>query len=89
MTAPEVRAALADAGVQHAFEVVADFLMKEARVEIRDFGVFELHRRKARKARNPRTGARIDVPAKTVVKFKPAGALQRKAAQLPDVPQGE
>jgi nucleoid DNA-binding protein len=45
-----------------------------------------LQTRKARRARNPRTGARIDVPAKIVVKFTPAGALKRQAA-LTDVPK--
>ena len=49
------------------------------------FGIFELQRRSARRARNPRTGERLDVPAKVVVKFRPAKALKEHAEQLPDL----
>jgi nucleoid DNA-binding protein len=54
--------------------------MAQARVEIDGFGTFELFRRKARTARNPRTGARVDVPPRTVVRFKPASLLRNRAA---------
>lgn len=40
-----------------------------------DFGKISVSRREARDARNPSTGATIHVPAKNVVKFKPAKAL--------------
>ena len=83
MTADEMRAELAAADAQRAFEVVAELLMKEARVAIRDFGIFELHRRKARRTRNPRNGDPIEVPAKVVVKFKPAKTLKLRAEQHP------
>jgi len=86
MTTSEVKVALADAGVRGAFEVVAEILLKQGRVEIDGFGIFELKRRSARRARNPRTGDRLDVPAKVVVKFRPAKALKEHAEQLPDVP---
>lgn len=62
------------------FESVAERLMQEGRVEVHRFGTFELVRRKPRRARNPRTGARIDVPARTVVRFTPARALKDRAA---------
>ena len=40
------------------------------RLEFREFGVFEVKRRARRKAQNPRTGQRVEVPSRYVVKFK-------------------
>jgi nucleoid DNA-binding protein len=88
MTSLEVRTALNDAGVREACEAITELLLKAGRVAIRDFGIFELHQQKARRARNPRTGGRVNVPAKVVVKFKPAKALRRRTEQLPGVPDG-
>ena len=68
---------------------LASVLLEKGDVRIDDFGTFELRRRKARRARNPRTGERIDVPARTVVYFKPAAALRDRAAQVnPDRSEG-
>ena len=39
--------------VQRVFDGIIDALVKEGRIELRDFGVFEVRRRKPRKARNP------------------------------------
>ena len=50
-------------------EVVAE-LGRGNRLEFRDFGVFETVVRKPRRAQNPRTGARVEVPAQRTVKFK-------------------
>ena len=47
------------------------------RLEFREFGVFEIKERAARKAQNPRTLEKVDVPAKKVVKFK-VGRLMKK-----------
>jgi integration host factor subunit beta len=47
------------------------------RIELRDFGVFEVKQRAARKARNPRTGEEAYVPAKSVVVFK-VGKLMKE-----------
>jgi nucleoid DNA-binding protein len=68
------------------FESLAAALLASGRVEVNGFGVFELVRRKPSRARNPRTGDRIDVPAKTVVRFKPARALKARAAAVTDLP---
>ena len=57
--------------VQHTFDAIVDTLLSEERIELRNFGVFEVKRRKARKARNPRTGERVNVEPKFVVTFKP------------------
>ena len=48
------------------------------RLEFRDFGVFEIRRRAARMAQNPRTLERVPVPARKTVKFK-VGRLMRHA----------
>ncbi len=44
--------------VQWTFDAIIDTLISEGRIELRNFGVFEVKRRKARKARNPRTPTR-------------------------------
>src|SRR5271166_442153 len=68
--------------VQKTFNAIVDTLLREKRIELRNFGVFEVKRRKARKARNPRTGARVDVPPKSVVTFKPGKEMEEKIRQL-------
>ena len=62
--------------VHRLFDVIVNTLVEEGRVELRNFGVFEVRRRKARKARNPRTGEKVIVPEKCVVTFKPGQAVE-------------
>jgi integration host factor subunit beta len=50
--------------VQKTFNAIVETLVEEQRIELRNFGVFEVKKRAARKARNPRTGQRVDVPQK-------------------------
>jgi len=57
-------------------EIIAE-LGKGNRLEFREFGVFEIKERAARKAQNPRTLEKVDVPAKRVVKFK-VGRLMKE-----------
>lgn len=57
-------------------------LKYEGRIELRNFGVFEVKERAPRKARNPRTGDRVDVPRKFVVTFKPGKEMEEKVRQL-------
>mgnify|MGYP001025802286 CR=1 FL=1 len=56
-------------------EVAAKTLQKGGDVTLGGFGKLTIAKRDARQARNPSTGAMIDVPAKTVVKFKVAKDL--------------
>jgi integration host factor subunit beta len=56
--------------VETIFESIKDSLAKGGKVEIRGFGNFRLRSRKARKARNPKTGDSVDVPPKKVPYFK-------------------
>jgi len=51
-------------------------------MELRNFGVFEVKRRAARKARNPRTGAKVFVPEKFVVTFKPGKEMEKRIRDL-------
>ena len=62
--------------VQKVFEGIVSTLAEEGRVELRNFGVFEVKRRAPRKARNPKTGEDVFVPEKHVVTFKPGLAMQ-------------
>jgi integration host factor subunit beta len=50
-------------------------LRKGERVELRGFGTFDTHVRARRIARNPRTGVRVNVPARRVPHFKPGKEL--------------
>ncbi len=66
--------------VQETFDAVIKALANEGRIELRNFGVFEVKERKARKARNPRTGDEVYVPAKKVVTFKPGKEMEALVA---------
>ncbi len=68
--------------VQKTFDAIVEALVEERRIELRNFGVFEVKERAARKARNPRTGERVDVPEKMVVTFKPGKEMEEKVRQL-------
>jgi integration host factor subunit beta len=68
--------------VQKTFDAIVETLVEDRRIELRNFGVFEVKKRAARKARNPRTGQRVDVPEKFVVTFKPGKEMEEKVRQL-------
>ena len=68
--------------IEHAVDVVLEEIGKALaegrRVELRGFGAFSVRERKARKGRNPRTGASVKVKAKRVPFFKPGKELRVK-----------
>ena len=68
--------------VQKTFDAIIESLVRERRIELRNFGVFEVKPRAARKARNPRTGEQVDVPRKHVVTFKPGKHMEAKVRDL-------
>jgi integration host factor subunit beta len=68
--------------VQRLFDGIMDTLEKEGRIELRNFGVFEVRKRKPRKARNPSNGESVMVPAKLVVIFKPGLKMEEKVGQI-------
>ena len=72
--------------VQQTFDAIVETLLDVGRIELRNFGVFEVKRRKARKARNPRTGQKVDVPPKNVVTFKPGKEMEERVRQMTNVP---
>lgn len=68
--------------VQKTFDAIIETLVEDRRIELRNFGVFEVKMRAARKARNPRTGGQVEVPAKFVVTFKPGKEMEEKVRLL-------
>jgi len=68
--------------VQKTFDAIVETLVADKRIELRNFGVFEVKKRAARKARNPRTGERVDVAEKYVVTFKPGKEMEERVRQL-------
>jgi integration host factor subunit beta len=69
--------------VQKTFDAIVETLLRERRIELRNFGVFEVKRRKARKARNPRTGEPVEVEPKNVVTFKPGKEMEEEVRKMP------
>ena len=57
---------------------MADNLTRGGRCEIRGFGVFSIHTRKARMARNPETGEPVSVPEVRIPHFKPGKLLKER-----------
>src|ERR671918_1405687 len=68
--------------VQKTFDAIVDTLVEDRRIELRNLGVFEVKRRAARKARNPRTGEKVFVPEKFVVTFKPGKEMEERVREL-------
>jgi integration host factor subunit beta len=62
--------------VDTLFESVIGALKSGDKIEIRGFGSFRTRQRNARIGRNPKTGDKVDVPAKRVPFFKPSKELR-------------
>jgi len=73
--------------LQRTFNGIVETLVTARRIELRNFGIFEVKKRKPRKARNPRTGEKVKVPAKLVVTFKPGREMRLRVRQLATVPE--
>ena len=65
-----------DAVVSAIFDSVVRALRSGDKVEIRGFGSFHTRQRRARIGRNPKTGARVEVPPKKIPFFKPSKELR-------------
>lgn len=78
--------------VQRTLDYIAEAVSKGEKVELRNFGVFEVKIRKARIGRNPNSPATdVPIPQRAVVKFKPgkemrAEVLKLTPSQLPGAP---
>jgi len=81
--------------VQKTFDAIVDTLVEDTkanlnkrgsgalgRIELRNFGVFEVKKRAARKARNPRTGEKVFVAEKFVVTFKPGKEMEERVREM-------
>ena len=71
------------------FDSVIGALKAGDKVEVRGFGSFRTRQRKARIGRNPKTGTKVDVPAKKVPFFKPSKELRDLINPKSAQPAGE
>lgn len=62
--------------VETIFESIIESLQKGEKIEIRGFGSFRTRHRRGRVGRNPKTGAKVEVPAKKIPYFKPSKELK-------------
>ena len=70
-------------------ENISRALCEGDKVELRGFGSFKVKERRARQARNPRTGAGVFVPAKLVPFFKASNELKSRVNVAGQQPEGE
>jgi len=67
--------------LQQFLDEIISELARGNRLEFREFGVFEVKPRRARRAQNPRTLEKVDVPPKRVVKFKVGRIMRDRVSQ--------
>jgi nucleoid DNA-binding protein len=74
--------------VQKCLDSIIETLVESGRIELRNFGVFEVKHRAARKARNPKTNQEVFVPARKMIAFQAgknvAALFQNAPAQAQD-----
>ncbi|MEK6562813.1 MAG: HU family DNA-binding protein [Candidatus Binatota bacterium] len=63
--------------VDATFQALARAIKKDKRFQVPGFGTFTVRSRKARKGRNPQTGAEINIKASRTVGFKPAPTMKK------------
>jgi nucleoid DNA-binding protein len=69
--------------IQKTLDYIADALARNQKVELRNFGVFEVKIRKARIGRNPNApSADVRIPPRAVVKFKPGKEMRAEVLKL-------
>ena len=68
--------------VERVFDGIIEILAEEGRIELRNFGVFEVKKRKARQARNPRTGKKVSVPERMGIRFKPGMEMTERVEKV-------
>ena len=62
--------------VETIFDSIIQSLQKSEKIEIRGFGSFRTRQRRGRVGRNPKTGEKVEVPAKKIPFFKPSKELK-------------
>ena len=78
---PQLAAKDADFAVKVILDALTDSLAQGDRIEIRGFGSFTLNYRPPRLGRNPKSGEKVQVPAKYVPHFKPGKELRERVDQ--------
>ena len=78
---PQLVAKDADLSVKMLLDAMSEALAKGDRIEIRGFGSFSLNYRPPRTGRNPKTGEKVQVPAKHVPHFKAGKELRERVDQ--------
>ena len=68
--------------VKLVLDQISNALARQARVEIRGFGSFALHHRPARVGRNPKSGAPVHIPSKSVPHFKPGKEMRERVNDI-------
>ena len=63
--------------VQKTLDTILESLKSGKRIELRNFGVFQVKKRKKRIGRNPKTGEAVPVPERQVVIFKPGLEMKK------------
>jgi integration host factor subunit beta len=77
---PDINKTTISEVVQIFLQTIEDSLVAGQRIELRDFGVFSPKERAARTARNPKTGAPVEVPATRVAAYKIGKQLKERLA---------
>ena len=62
--------------IEAVLDGIVEGLTADNRVALVGFGTFQLNEKKARTARNPKTGEPVEVPAKVFPKFRPSNTLK-------------
>jgi integration host factor subunit beta len=62
--------------VNTVFDSIIQALQRDDKIELRGFGSFRIRQRRSRQGRNPKTGDKVDVPAKRIPYFKPGKELK-------------
>ena len=76
--------------VQKTLDYIAESLAKGDKVELRNFGVFEVKVRRARIGRNPNAPkATVAIPQRSVVRFKPGKEMRAEVFKLAAASDGE
>ncbi len=75
---PQLMADDVNLAVNIILNEIGNALQQGRKAEFREFGVFTAHKKKARIARNPRTGQQLIAPEKIVPRFKPSIFLNRR-----------
>lgn len=79
---PQLVAKDADLSVKMILDAMTEALVKGDRIEIRGFGSFSLNYRPPRTGRNPKSGDKVQVPAKYVPHFKAGKELRERVDQF-------